>query len=168
MHGLILLLLSIVPPNDIAGNKQLDIDKLELNHMHDSDWNYQLDQLIFWKIYEDEFIPIMYLSLLNTRNTDWNVRAAMNAQGLAYVPKFNWPYEIDKRPNSSITVAVECIGHTIPLRVNYKIFVETFSNFDTEVYGKTILEKRYKETDPKKYERINKHILFKKDWILQK
>lgn len=166
MYNLILILLSVIPANDIAGNKQLDVDRLELNHMHDSDWNYQTDQLIFWKIYEDEFIPIMYITLTDARENDWNVRAAMNAQGLAYIPKFNWPYEINKRPNSSIVVAVEHIGFKIPVKINYKVFTETFSNFDTEVYGKNYLEYQYKEKDPNKWERIKKHILFSRGWLI--
>ena len=87
MTALILLLFLILPNIDIAGNKQLDVEVLELNHIYDSDWNYLIDQLVFWKIYEDEHVPVMFISLGNARNNDWNARQAANAQGLAYVPK---------------------------------------------------------------------------------
>lgn len=167
MYGLILLLFSIIPANDIAGNKQLDIDKLELNHIYEESGNFQSDQLIFWKIYEDEFVPIMFLSLTHARDNDWNVRAAVNAQGFAYVPKFNWPYEFDKRPNSSITLPIHHLGYTIPVKINYKIFAETHTDFDNEIDGKNYLEEQYKTKDPEKWERIKKHLLINKDWVLQ-
>ena len=166
MTALILLLFLILPNIDIAGNKQLDVEVLELNHIYDSDWNYLIDQLVFWKIYEDEHVPVMFISLGNARNNDWNARQAANAQGLAYVPKFNWPYEIKKNQHSSVVISIDHAGTKIPVRINYKIFRETHSNFDTELQGKYYLEDKYKETEPEKWERIRKHFLFNRDWTL--
>ena len=166
MKILIIFLCLIIPVIDIIGNKQIDVEVLELNHIYDSDWNYLIDQLVFWKFYEDEYVPVMFISLGNARNNDWNARQAANAQGLAYVPKFNWPYEIKNNPHSYVVISIDNIGTKIPVRINYKIFRETHSNFDTELQGKYYLEDKYKETEPEKWERIRKHFLFNRDWTL--
>lgn len=137
--------MSILPTGDIAGNKQLDIDRLELNHVHDSDWNFQFDQLVLWKFYEDEFIPIMSIGLPYSKETN----------------------SISKK-SKSITIAIGHIGWKIPIKINYKMFSETFTNYDVELVERAYLERIYTEKDPAKWVRIKKHILYNKDWIFQK
>ena len=124
--------------------RELYIDTLELNHLYDEDGDINSDQFILWKRFaqSDDAYPY-YSMMLSWRGINWETKAKYKQMGKRYCPPFVYKIPIGK--NSIVIPFNNYNVHDVLVRIRFKAFIETHTQYDPEQEAKNKLDYLFDE-----------------------